>query len=131
MGISEGIESGLAAHVFTGLPVWAARCAQALKSVVVPDSVLEVVIFADNDFSGEGQTAAEVLEARLSAEGKKVTLSIPPMLPNAIKGTDWADILVFINTWPSQEDEMPPSVGTEFYKQVDEHDGRQHFNDRS
>ena len=55
LGIAEGIETALAAHCLTGLPVWATCTADALARVVIPQAVQKVVIFADNDHSGTGK----------------------------------------------------------------------------
>lgn len=90
LGIAEGIETALACHLKSRLPVWATCSAGNMERVIVPDSVREIVIFADNDKSGAGQLAAQRLGQRLSNEGKRVQIAIPPQLDGA--GRDWLDI---------------------------------------
>lgn len=86
LGIAEGIETALACHIETGLPTWAAGNAGLLKAVVMPETVEKVVIFADNDINGVGQTKAKELEQRLLSEGRQVKLLIPPK-----SDSDWLD----------------------------------------
>lgn len=94
LAIAEGIESALAAHFITGLPCWAAINASIMPNVIIPESVEEVVIFADNDLPDEkgrraGQEGAKALYDRLKVEGKRVQLVIP-----AKPGTDFHDVWV-------------------------------------
>ncbi len=49
LGLSEGIETGLACMQVDGLPVWAAGTAGAMAAVILPDLVKEVVLYLDND----------------------------------------------------------------------------------
>lgn len=88
LGIAEGIETALAAHILTGLPVWATVTAVGMEALQLPAAVTEVVIFGDNDRSGRGQIAANKLASRLHAEGRKAKIMIPRTV-----GTDWADVL--------------------------------------
>lgn len=92
LALAEGIETALAVHCLTGLPVWATISSGKMKSIVIPDYVNEVLIYADNDlpdYRGKraGQDAADGLRERLEAEGKKVTIVLP-----SIPGTDFADV---------------------------------------
>ncbi len=86
LGIAEGIETALACHRLTELSVWAAVSAGGLEKCDIPDSVDELIIFADNDESGRGEQAARTLAKRMIAAGKRVKI-ITPSTP----GTDWAD----------------------------------------
>lgn len=79
LGISEGIESGLAAMTACPeLPVWAALSAGNLEKIQLPPDAQQIVILADNDASGTGQHAAAALATRLVAEGRQVAIALPP-----------------------------------------------------
>ena len=93
LAITEGIETGLAVHIATGRPVWAAYSASNLEKVAVPSGVKRVFIYADNDASYTGQAAAYALAKRLAAKregqgGVQVRVFIPQNI-----GDDWADIV--------------------------------------
>ena len=85
LGVAEGIETALAASMLHGgLPVWACISASGLQSFVVPDTVNELMIFADHDSAGI--KAAKVLQSRY---GDKMTTTIHT--PKQA-GSDWADV---------------------------------------
>ncbi|HWA17734.1 MAG TPA: toprim domain-containing protein [Devosia sp.] len=87
LGIAEGIETALAASILFGVPCWAALNANRLAVWEPPAGVRKVVIFADNDHSFVGQTAAFDLVASLE---RTVIVDIEtPVRP----GADWADML--------------------------------------
>lgn len=88
LGIAEGIETALAASVLFGVPCWAALNANRLAVWEPPEGVREVVIYADNDDSFTGQTAAFDLEARLR-DRLSVRIEIPVR-----EDADWNDILL-------------------------------------
>jgi len=93
LGVAEGIETALAAHVLYKIPVWAGMCADIMKGIVFPDTVKEVVIFADNDAPDslgfcKGIEAAKELALRLRGEGRKVSIKMPREV-----GTDYLDVL--------------------------------------
>jgi putative DNA primase/helicase len=93
LALTEGIETALAVHRMTGLPVWACISAGGLKKVVLPDQVREVLIYGDNDLlksngHNVGKDAALALAERMIKEGRKVKLMLPP-----VAGMDWLDIL--------------------------------------
>jgi putative DNA primase/helicase len=93
LAITEGIETALAVHIATGRAVWAAYSASNLEKISVPGSVKRVYIYADNDASFTGQSAAYALAKRLTAkrEGQgdvQVTVFIPQRT-----GEDWADVV--------------------------------------
>jgi len=88
LGIAEGIETALAASLLFNVPCWAALNANRLAKWEPPATVRSVVIFADNDVSFTGQTAAFDLSARLEVEGKRVSIEMPNLT-----GMDWADML--------------------------------------
>lgn len=77
LGVAEGIETAIAAHLITGRPVWACYSATLLEQFQPPEGVEHVVIFGDNDSSFTGQKAAYVLAHRLNRLGLGVTVEIP------------------------------------------------------
>jgi putative DNA primase/helicase len=92
LAVAEGIETALAVHCLTGLPVWATVSAPLMESLIVPEYVEHVKIFADNDAPDHhgvqrGQVAAATLKERLEKEGKRVTVIFP-----MLEGTDFADV---------------------------------------
>jgi putative DNA primase/helicase len=86
LAVTEGIETGLAVRLSTGLPVWAAVSAGGMAELVLPETVREVIICPDHDISGTGEKAAKKLARRLLAEGRRVKILMP-----STPGTDWAD----------------------------------------
>jgi putative DNA primase/helicase len=86
MAVCEGIETAIAVHLATHLPVWATICAGGMARLIVPAEVSLVVICADHDAAGLG--AARALARRLLGEQRRVKI-LTPKTP----GTDWADDL--------------------------------------
>lgn len=100
LGVSEGIETGLAAMLCEGIPTWALVSTAGMKSFNVPPDVSELVIFADNDKKTRrgtlpGFEAATALSerpgvmARVKARNLKVQLITPSR-----RGQDMADMLI-------------------------------------
>ena len=87
LGISEGVETALAASIRFGVPVWAATSAALLESWVPPTGVERVLIAGDADASFTGQAAAFTLARRLVRDGYAVEVQIPGEI-----GMDWADL---------------------------------------
>ena len=78
LGIAEGIETAIAAHVLHDLPVWAALNAGLMSKWDPPPGVKQVVVFGDNDPTYVGQAAAFQLAHRLARERKvEVDVRIP------------------------------------------------------
>jgi hypothetical protein len=105
LGLAEGIETALAAHAISRMPVWSCVSAVLLEQVHIPDSVKHVVIWADLDVSNRGLQAAEKLAERLVAEGKTVEICLPACsIPEGSKGVDWLDVLLTqgINGFPAK-----------------------------
>ncbi len=88
MGIAEGIETALSAHVLHSLPVWAGLNGNLLAKWTPPEVCREVVIFADNDANYTGQAKAYAIANRLTIAGLSVTVMIP-----GIVGWDFNDAL--------------------------------------
>lgn len=89
MGIAEGIETAMAASMLFGIPVWSALSSGRLVKWRPPPGASEVVVFGDNDRSFAGQNAAYGLAYRLTTEGYRVEVEIPPRIE-----TDWNDVLL-------------------------------------
>jgi putative DNA primase/helicase len=95
LGVGEGIETMLAVHAITRLPVWSCVSAGLLEEVSLPLSVRHVVIWADKDAKGRGQEAAETLAERVVKEHRSVEVVYPGQaIPPDEKGLDWLDVLV-------------------------------------
>ncbi len=88
LGVAEGIEDALSAHVLSGLPVWACVDAGKLAAVQLPFGVAHVTIFADRDKpqsepgkvrapEGVGVKRARELAARLQGEARRVRIVVP------------------------------------------------------
>ncbi|MCA6065452.1 DUF7146 domain-containing protein [Thalassolituus marinus] len=95
LGVAEGIETAIAAHMGTQIPVWATVSAGPMRHFEPPASVKTLVIFADLDASGTGLDAAKALSENLSASGwpGRVIIRLPP--EHLLKGRssiDWADV---------------------------------------
>ena len=84
LAVTEGIETALAVHLATGLPVWATCSAGGMARLIVPPEVRLVVICADHDAAG--LDAAKALARRLLAEQRHVKILTPDT-----PGADWAD----------------------------------------
>lgn len=83
LGLTEGIETAIACQNDTGIPVWACVSTHGLETVVLPQEVKEVIIFADKDDAG--MKAARKAAFRLRDEYGKTVKIIPP------RQGDWAD----------------------------------------
>jgi hypothetical protein len=93
LGVAEGIETALAVHLSTGMPVWSAVSANLLERMEPPAQTSLVVVWADRDRSGTGEAAALSLRERLLERGIPVAVHLPPgTIPTGAKGVDWADV---------------------------------------
>jgi putative DNA primase/helicase len=96
LGITEGIETAIAASLATNMSVWATVSATPLPKFVPPAGVETLVIFADLDRSGTGEKAAKELVKNLKASGWKgrVEIALPnqSLLTDGKSGVDWADV---------------------------------------
>lgn len=87
MGVAEGIETAIAAHILTGLPVWAAVTAGGVDSFQPPKMCEHLTVFGDSDASYTGQAAAYSLAKRMVRSGLQCEVSLPP-------AGDWNDYLL-------------------------------------
>lgn len=86
LGVSEGVETGIAAHELFQIPTWAAITATGMEKFQPPAGVKTLVIFGDNDSNFAGQKAAFVLANRLVRD-MAVEVHIPPA-----SDSDWLDV---------------------------------------
>ena len=93
LALTEGIETALAVHLATGLPVWSALNSGNLRQVWIPATVQRVWIYGDNDASFEGQSAAYDLARRIRREDacKSTVRAVAVEIPRKTD-TDWADV---------------------------------------
>jgi len=88
MGIAEGVETAIAAHILHGIPVWAALNTSLMKSFDPPPECRHLLIFGDHDAHYAGHAAAYHLAHRLSGKLESVTVFFPTMVG------DWNDVLL-------------------------------------
>ena len=92
LAVTEGIETALAVHQFTGDPVWACVSAALLESFKPPAGVEHVDIWADLDRKRAGEKAANALQERMLANGIRAVVHLPfGPLATGQKSSDWAD----------------------------------------
>lgn len=99
MGIAEGIETALAAMVYSDVPTWSVVADTGMVNFIVPDVITRLVVFADNDLrTARGgypglDAARKLIErpdvaARIQDGSLKVVIRTP-----ATPGTDMVDFL--------------------------------------
>lgn len=91
LGIAEGIETAIAAHMLYGIPVWSVLNRNGIDTFVPPEGTEELTIFADNDSSFVGQASAFGAAKRLTARPHGIRCNV--LVPN-IPDTDWNDELL-------------------------------------
>jgi len=89
LAIAEGIETALAFYCAIQIPVWSTISAWGMENIILPVKIKEIIIAADNDISGRGQKASEILAKKLIAEGRTVKKVTPPKV-----GQDFNDLLL-------------------------------------
>jgi putative DNA primase/helicase len=87
LGIAEGVETAIACHMMSDIPVWASLSASLMRGFNPPKGVRKVVIYADNDANWTGQASAWHLGNRLMMLGYDVEIQIPK-----VEGEDWWDV---------------------------------------
>ena len=91
LGIAEGVETALAAHVLFRVPVWSVLSDGGMQTFNPPPAIRTLHVFADNDRSYVGQAAAYALARRLSREMPNVSVDVH--VPT-VDGTDFNDVLI-------------------------------------
>lgn len=74
IAVAEGVETAMAVRQLEHFPVWACGNAGQMATLDVPESVNELLIYADEDESFTGAQAAYTLAKRMKAKGKKVSV---------------------------------------------------------
>lgn len=74
--IAEGIETALAFHTDSWMPVWAAGNAGNMAAMEIPGDIKHICIIADSDKNYVGQEAAYALARRLSAKGDRKSVRV-------------------------------------------------------
>lgn len=92
LGIAEGIETAIAAHIRFGVPVWAVISEGGMQKFRPPAGVERLMIFGDNDRSHVGQAAAYIAARDVLrwAERQALEIAVTVHLPET-PGSDWAD----------------------------------------
>lgn len=105
VGVCKDIESAIAIHQATGLPMFACLTDEMLASFVPPYclGIKEVVIFTDRDVAekgeqGNAEIAARVLSDRLNQAEFKTTFRLPYRkseitMPTGVKPLNWLSFL--------------------------------------
>lgn len=95
LNLAEGIETALAARLFTGYqPTWATLTKDLLRMIELPECVKAVTVWADKDRSDGGQEAAAELVMALRDRGISAVAMLPPVdIPEDQKSVDWNDML--------------------------------------
>ncbi len=89
IAVAEGIETALAFHKLTALPVWSCISTGLMLTLQLPGAIKRVSIAADNDQNGAGMAAAWALAARLKKEYPDVRVDIS----RPCKYGDFADVI--------------------------------------
>lgn len=87
LGVAEGIETALACYLASGTPTWSCTSAGLLRAFQWPVGLQSLVIYADNDANGVGQSAARDLSGRAAASGVECRVLVPEIV-----GADWLDV---------------------------------------
>ena len=85
LAVAEGVETALSILQETGIPTWAALSTSGMRSLVVPETVREIIIAADADQAGI--SAAISAADRWTAQGRRVRITKTP------PGCDMNDLL--------------------------------------
>lgn len=95
LGVSEGIETGLASALLRNIPVWPCHSSSILANFELPDVCVGVVknliIFADSDEVKCGRKAGEEAAKKLADRARKWGLRTLIMRPAKV-GADFSDI---------------------------------------
>lgn len=109
LGIAEGIETALAAMVYSKVPTWSLVATTGMVNFLVPAAITKLVIFADNDkLTSRGinpglDAARRLLDSphvakRINDESLTVVIRTPEA-----SGTDMVDFLQEVSQIPNQQ----------------------------
>lgn len=93
IAICEGLETGMAVQVATGLPTLATVSAPLMMSFRPPEGVQKVSIFADLDASETGIKVATELKGKLEANGISARILLPFADLRDRKSVDFLDVM--------------------------------------
>lgn len=92
MGLTEGVETGLAVQTATGMSVWATITAVLMEQWINSDVTDFVCVYADKDISETGHNSASVVVQKLSEKGCQAVGLLPSMAIPSGKSIDWLDV---------------------------------------
>lgn len=95
IGVTEGVETGIAVQAGTGLSVAACGNAVLLERFMPPAEVKVIHNFIDKDRSKRGEEAAIALHERMAIARPEIQIidHIPPLdIPEDAKSVDWLDV---------------------------------------
>jgi len=101
VAVTEGVETGIAVQLATGIPTFAAVTATGMKAWEALPSVRRVFVYADKDRMVQsggrmiepGQDAAKQLVASLWKNKVQASVILPGIdIPEGRKNIDWADL---------------------------------------
>ena len=87
LGVAEGIETAIAAHMLYKVPVWSALNAGNMGHFEIPEGISTLHIFGDNDANYCGQAAAYALAHRAVQKNVAAVVYLPEIVG------DWNDVL--------------------------------------
>ena len=87
LGVTEGIETAIAAHMLYKVPVWAALNAGNMEHFEIPEGISTLHIFGDKDANYRGQAAAYALAHRAVQKNVFPVVYLPEIVG------DWNDVL--------------------------------------
>jgi putative DNA primase/helicase len=89
LAVAEGIETGFAFQLMTGIPTWAALSAGGIRTLILPPLPAAQFVTIAADADKPGIRAAEFAAERWRAEGREVRIMVPPR-----PGLDFNDLLI-------------------------------------
>jgi putative DNA primase/helicase len=96
LGLSEGIETALAASLLSGMVVWPCHSSSVLPNFILPEylrpRVRRIVIYADSDRAKQGKRAGSVAAAALARRLRKAGLNSTIVRAGKVD-TDMADLV--------------------------------------
>jgi putative DNA primase/helicase len=89
LAVGEGVETTLSVMQACSLAGLAALSADGLRNLALPPEAKLILLCADHDESGVGQSAVHAARNRFRAEGRRVRIIVPPD-----RGSDFNDLLM-------------------------------------
>jgi len=93
LGLCEGMETGNAVTLGTGMTVWPSTNWALMLKFKVLEGVDDYVIWADKDRNGAGQRFAREAQKNIWVQGKRCQVLLPSFeIPDDEKKIDWSDV---------------------------------------